>query len=779
MSRRFAAADLSRRTNSRYRLPISDGLVFYPMSSLPGFTFTRASSATDGAPETGLPVTGINTYGVDILRDVSGKMGAPGWAVLEGPSTNVFVSSDDVSNAASWPLTIATSVTVTGGQTDPMGGTGGARIECAGAGDYVSQAMSGITSGPRCFSQYIQQGPGSGVYQMMNTFAGSGSLAEIAKGGTAGVSWFRDRLRSNAVTGTGTARLNDGTSWFSSGGLTAGARDAVMSLPQAEKFPFATSFIPTTATSETRAADDMRFTPPPDWYDGSKVIIIEWIPSYSSTEMNYSPSILESSNPFLIYFNGSTYFRILNGSTGSPNTSWRVGWSGGLVTEGGLPGFNAGDVLRFEFHVNRGLVLQFTNGVFGRQRNAPLDATDLIPGAGGWRLGGPWSGSTSTCYGLMRIGTAPTPADDPITWDDPGTNSTFVRASDASDGAPELGLPVDNVSFYTTDVLRDVSAKVGEPGWVLLEGARTNLNFTTGVRKPGVVGGTIIDEFALVPDGTNTGREAELSAATNRTTNVASITLPTVSGISVWSAWIKATQLAVDGDISLDLVNQDNTVTTTPITISLTAWQRFAAYEADNGSGVANPQLRMRNGDTDVRRWVHTFAQLEDQVSFQSSFIDCAPGVSTTRAADDLTKAAGEFDPFDTGVVVIQWRPSRNSTDVADEPNNWLFRTSAGRGVYVSGTTNRIGIATTSTTYVTSYDLVFSKGDLVEITVDINNSTLTSKVNGVVSKAQRLIAGSLAFTGLATYFGQAGAGVQPCFGLIRIGRKPLPANNPL
>lgn len=355
--------------------------VWDDLTALAGWTFSRSSVATDGAPETGLPADDVDDYAVDVVREVSAKLGLSGQPayLLEGQRTNYTRYTDDLVNAAKWGS--IGSPTRTGGQSDPKGGSTALRIESAVGTNFVNGTCAASSNALHAASIYKRQGSGSGAWQATH-------LNPIeARGGTAASAWSRTRW---AVTTTATSgwRLNESADRASSGGVAAGARDAVLWGPQVEQGAFASSFIDNAlATAATRATDNARCTLPTSWC--ADVLTVEYRPEHSSGE-----HVTHAAEMSLIDDGARSLSLVVDAGS----SKVRLVTSGGTYTSPALT-YSSGDVVRIEVDW-AGLTLDVSVNA------APVAQTPI---AGSWSSGGTAyigrnSGGTTPAFGVISIG---------------------------------------------------------------------------------------------------------------------------------------------------------------------------------------------------------------------------------------------------------------------------------------------------------------------------------------------------------------------------------------
>lgn len=247
-----------------------DCITWVSLTDLTGWSFTRSTGATDGAPELGLPAGEVRTYGPNEIREVSAKLALDRPCfLLEGERTNLLPRRADAWGAIGAPVVACT-------ESDPLGAASACRIVAAGGSRRVQASAATLVSSQLAFSMWVRRGGGVGTYQAWVT------PPDAAIGGIAEAPWVRVS-RTLTVTSTNTnfymAITNDGSPH---GGIAAGERDAVYDLPQAEIGPWPSSAIPGTVAPSTRGADVAVADMPPEWTEG--VLFLEYRPIHSSIQ---------------------------------------------------------------------------------------------------------------------------------------------------------------------------------------------------------------------------------------------------------------------------------------------------------------------------------------------------------------------------------------------------------------------------------------------------------------------------------------------------------------
>lgn len=214
--------------------------------SLPtGITFARASSGhtvQDGA--SAIVTAGITSNDVGRVGRLSS---AHSYGLYVEPArTNQSARPLDASL-----LPYGSWASVTTGQTDPAGGTTAVycTVVSGGVGRYDE---TGNNTGSMTVSSWIRRGSGSGVYQLVN-----GSVTtNVARSATAGVEWGRVDLTHSPFAAQHCFYLEmDGRDSTASGGIAAGARQAVLAYRQIENGKYPTSVIWAAGGPVTRAAE--------------------------------------------------------------------------------------------------------------------------------------------------------------------------------------------------------------------------------------------------------------------------------------------------------------------------------------------------------------------------------------------------------------------------------------------------------------------------------------------------------------------------------------------
>lgn len=358
-------------------------LVWDDLTALAGYAFSRSTVATDGAPSCGLPADDVDDYAIDVIREVSAKLGLssqPAY-LLEGARTNWNTRSEEMDNVALFGAT--GTVTRTGSIADPTGGTKAARIQTASGTNFLNAATSGVVASvPQMCSVFVQQGAGSGSWQMsvLNPF--------VSRGGTAASGWARPSWPATPAASSLAWRIMEYVDRTANGGVAAGNRDANLWGLQTEAGLWASSYIRSTGGAATaRAADNARVTLPAAWC--SDALTVEYRPEHSSAEH------VSVATTMRLIDNGTARLSLVVDSGAS---KLQIVTSGGTYLSPALT-YSAGDVVR--------IVVDWSALTLDVSVNATPVAQTPITGswtAGGTAYIGRDSGGTETAMGVISIG---------------------------------------------------------------------------------------------------------------------------------------------------------------------------------------------------------------------------------------------------------------------------------------------------------------------------------------------------------------------------------------
>ena len=218
-----------------------------PINGKGDFTFTRNSEATR-INENGI----IETMGVDVPRIDHTDGGCPS-LLLEPASTNLITYSEDFSNA-SWAKGSAgiasTPIITSNYQTSPTGNQDADRIQASLNG--------GIVIGDRSYIQFTNIGvsnTSNSVYLKSNTGVNQTIYLRVSSIVTA-IVVTTEWVRYPVIASGSTDYFQIGIRGADYGGLTStDTIDLGIWGAQREQLPYATSYIPTSGTAVTRAAE--------------------------------------------------------------------------------------------------------------------------------------------------------------------------------------------------------------------------------------------------------------------------------------------------------------------------------------------------------------------------------------------------------------------------------------------------------------------------------------------------------------------------------------------
>lgn len=357
-----------------------------------GYTFARPSTATDGAPEVGIPAGNLSSYSSGILRDVSAKVGVASdyWYLLEGARTNLVLRSLSPAEAGWGPVG---SAVVTGGQSDPFGGTSAARVESP-SGNHMY--LTTIVSPPMvvtAHSAFIRQGPGTGAWQV------TAINPSQSRGGVVDTNWIRTSFLTTPNANV-QHRAGDGNNQTAVGGVAAGARDAIYYGFQLESGAFPTSYIPTTGVAVTRQGDELALNLPVNWTSGR--LVFEYVPEHDEQAIIDGLQCI-----FMLDDATSTRGIVMNQDGGVARI---IVTDGTAIAEAQFSahafanGFTAGDTIRLEIDWDNQFVRLFVNGQYEDAGYFVGGIASLAPYAGTqFHVGHDGAGAT-TVWGLLRVG---------------------------------------------------------------------------------------------------------------------------------------------------------------------------------------------------------------------------------------------------------------------------------------------------------------------------------------------------------------------------------------
>ncbi len=237
-----------------------------------GYTFSRASAATQrssaGVVET--VSSGRLRDGRFILNPATGLYERA--TLVEPQATNYLARSDALTTS---PWTSFGSVTTTGGQADPFGGTTGISIsdnDGSVFGGYYQNFTIPANASMAC-SVFVKKGTsarstvlfddtttglrklqlmidwnGDGTIATLSTSTGSNSGYELIASG-----WYRVWGRTTTLVAGNTGRV------YLMGADVAGTGSTIFAGAQADDAPFPFSYFPTTTAAAARAAESLYF----------------------------------------------------------------------------------------------------------------------------------------------------------------------------------------------------------------------------------------------------------------------------------------------------------------------------------------------------------------------------------------------------------------------------------------------------------------------------------------------------------------------------------------
>ena len=289
-----------------------------------GLTFARASSGhTVQTSESALVTAGITSNDVGRIGRLSS---AQSYGLYVEPSrTNLIGSSRSPQSlpSGSWAST-------TTGQSDAAGGSAAVRVQSnSGAtGRYV---QSGTLSGSYTGSAWYAKGSGSGAYQMT-----IGNTTTHAQGGTASATWARVVLTHVVPTETLYCLPNDGQNQSASGGVAAGARDALVDFMQLEAGKYPTSAILTsvgaTRSGERLSIDSTRAAA--SVVSGRLGVYLRFRALAASSELGSGEgTLLAWATGSVVVDPTSTYLKAIDGALYSQTANAAISWARGDLLE--------------------------------------------------------------------------------------------------------------------------------------------------------------------------------------------------------------------------------------------------------------------------------------------------------------------------------------------------------------------------------------------------------------------------------------------------------------
>lgn len=236
----------------------------------------------------------------------------PKGLLLEGTSTNLLLQSNTFSNA-SWTLS---SATVAQNVTGPDGVSNSAWT-LAGDGTasshFMFQSITGSNATVYTASFYAKQGTNRYIQFLDNGLSPSGNgyinidLQTGVTGGTFGSyssvnvtnvdnGWYRISITATSTSTAITFALDIPQSLTDTRAQTFTTSNSVLIFgAQIEQAPFASSYIPTTSSTATRAADSLTATPISSWYNATNgVLYAAAEPIYEDASASGSVAISDS-----------------------------------------------------------------------------------------------------------------------------------------------------------------------------------------------------------------------------------------------------------------------------------------------------------------------------------------------------------------------------------------------------------------------------------------------------------------------------------------------------
>jgi hypothetical protein len=361
-------------------------------------TFTRASTATF-FNSSGVLTSASN----DVARfDYNPATLAPLGLLIEESRTNLALNSGDALSGGAGGVVVANQITAPDGSladffqedtssAEHYSGDRSATVTAGTTYTWSFYAKLGLTGEARrvCVRTALQ-GAGSVVFDLET--GSSTVIASVVSSGisSAGNGWWRCWI-VYTPTGTGTAlfrqQLSKGTNTVYTGDGTSGL---FLWGAQLEAGAFPTSYIPTTTTALTRAADVASVNTLTPWYnavEGTLYVEAVTSPGLSSFPTQLSISDGTANNKISTYLHTSGYYSNIR--------------SGGSVQgdPGVLTAPTIGSVYKFAVGVETNNAISSANGTLGS-----ADTTITMPvGVNQLRIGANETGGTYSNTWLRRI----------------------------------------------------------------------------------------------------------------------------------------------------------------------------------------------------------------------------------------------------------------------------------------------------------------------------------------------------------------------------------------
>ena len=271
-------------------------LNFVGVSSLdPRITFTRASSATY-FNSAGVLSTAAN----DVARfDYDPVTLAARGLLIEEQRTNLVFPSEDFAS----PWSIYNATRVADADTAPNGTLTADRIESTGAGIFRS-GVGVVNATAYTYSVFLKHVSGTGIVSKI----GFESFGAVPLAGTSSFNLLTGTVISNGAQVTASSITAFGNGWYRMS-VTVTSTDVTTTLinyapagdqflmwgAQLEQGAFSTSYIPTTTTALTRAADVASMTGAnfSDWYnqvEGTTYVEASTLPSVTAAALTHAIS---------------------------------------------------------------------------------------------------------------------------------------------------------------------------------------------------------------------------------------------------------------------------------------------------------------------------------------------------------------------------------------------------------------------------------------------------------------------------------------------------------